>query len=129
MGISMKRLPDSEREIMMIIWDAEEPVSRSDIEVHLDKERKLTKTTVLSFLSRLEEKGFVKVERVGRNNYYSPRVRKTEYLKRESQTILSRMYGNSLKNFVTALYDGRKMSQSEIQELKEYLDELEEETL
>ncbi|MCH5264409.1 MAG: BlaI/MecI/CopY family transcriptional regulator [Lachnospiraceae bacterium] len=125
----MKRLPDSEREIMMIIWDAEEPVSRSDIEVHLDKERKLTKTTVLSFLSRLEEKGFVKVERVGRNNYYSPRVRKTEYLKRESQTILSRMYGNSLKNFVTALYDGRKMSQSEIQELKEYLDELEEETL
>ncbi len=123
----MKRLPDSEREIMMIIWDSGEPVSRSDIEARMDRGRKLTKTTVLSFLSRLEEKGFVKVERVGRNNYYSPRVLRSEYLKRESQTILSRLYGNSLKNFVTALYDGKEMSQSEIRELKDYLEKLEEE--
>ncbi len=121
----MKRLPDSELEIMMIIWEAAKPVSRSDIETRLDSGRKLGKTTILSFLSRLEDKGFVQVEKVGKSNYYAPLVRQKDYLKRESRSILSRLYGNSLKNFVTALYDGKPMSHSEIQELKTYLDQLE----
>ncbi len=121
----MKRLPDSELEIMMIIWEAEKPVSRSDIETRLDFGRKLGKTTILSFLSRLEDKGFVRVEKVGKSNIYTPLVRQKDYLKRESRSILSRLYGNSLKNFVTALYDGKPMSRSEIQELKTYLDQLE----
>ena len=34
-----------------------------EIEEQLPKKRNLSKTTVLSFLSRLEEKGFVRVER------------------------------------------------------------------
>ena len=28
----MKRLPDAELELMMIIWDSEQPVSRAEIE-------------------------------------------------------------------------------------------------
>ena len=38
----MKRLPDSELEIMMIIWDMDKPVTRSEIEARLNHERKLS---------------------------------------------------------------------------------------
>ena len=31
----MKKLPESEQEIMMIIWEYEEPVSRLQIPAHL----------------------------------------------------------------------------------------------
>lgn len=45
-----------------------------------------------------------------------------EYLGEESKSILSRMYGSSLKNFVTAFYDGKQVSRDEIQELQDFLD-------
>ena len=48
----MKRLPNSELEIMMIIWELNKPATRFEIEERMDKERKLSPTTVLSFLSR-----------------------------------------------------------------------------
>ena len=64
----MKRLPDSELEIMMIIWDYDKPVTRFDIEERMEKGRKLSPTTVLSFLSRLQEKGFLEVRKEGKNN-------------------------------------------------------------
>ena len=48
-----------------------------------------------------------------------------EYLQAESKSIFSTLYGNSMKNFVTALYDGKTVSKKEIQELKDFLEELE----
>ena len=48
----MKRLPDSELELMMIIWDLDKPVTRFEIEDKMCEERKLSPTTILSFLSR-----------------------------------------------------------------------------
>ncbi len=119
-----KSLPDSELELMMIIWNAGEPLTRMEIERKLPKSRKLSKTTVLSFLSRLEEKGFVKVEKEGRNNKYIPLIKKEDYQKQESCSALKKLFDNSAKSFVAALYDGKKLSKSQIDELKDYLDSL-----
>ena len=49
----MKRLPDSELELMMIIWDAGTAVTRGEIEVRLPHTRCLSATTILTFLTRL----------------------------------------------------------------------------
>lgn len=121
----MKRLPQSELELMMIIWNAGQPVTRMEIETHLDPKRKILPNTVLSFLSRLEDKGFVKVVKKGKINWYSPIIAEKDYLQEESKSILSTLYGNSMKNFVTALYDGKAVNQEQIRELREFLDELE----
>ena len=120
----MKRLPQSELELMMIIWNAGHPVTRMEIEANLDPERKILPITILCFLSRLEEKGFVKVEKKGKINWYTPIVEEKKYLQAESKSILATLYGNSMKNFVTALYDGKAVNQEQIRELKEFLDEL-----
>lgn len=74
----MKRLPDSELEIMMIIWDLDRPVTRFEIEAQMDQGRKLSPTTVLSFLSRLQEKGFLDVRKSGKNNVYIALVDREE---------------------------------------------------
>lgn len=118
----MKRLPDSELEVMMAIWSYDEPVTRMEIEEKLNREPKVSATTVLSFLSRLVEKGFVSVKKEGKTNIYCARISKKEYLGEESKSILNRMYGSSLKNFVTAFYDGKQVSKDEIQELQDFLD-------
>lgn len=119
----MKKLPESELELMMIIWHAGRPVTRAEIESGLDEDRKLGATTVLSFLSRLQEKGFVKVTRQGKNNLYEPLIGEREYLKKESGSILKKLYRNSVRNFVAALYDGDQLSDKDLEELQAFLDE------
>lgn len=117
----MKRLPESELEIMMIIWRHDGPVNRMEIEEHLNKD--VAAPTILSFLNRLEAKGFVRVEKVGKVNWYTPLVKEEEYLQKESKNILQKMYRNSLKNFVTALYDGDGLSAQDMDELRAFLEE------
>ena len=119
-----KRLPDSELELMVILWRAGKPMTRVEIEEKLSVKGKWSKTTVLSFLARLEEKGFVRVEKEGRSNCYIPLVEESDYLQQESGTILKRLYGSSVKKFVAALYDGNELSEGQIEELKDYLDSL-----
>jgi len=120
----MKRLPDSELELMLIIWDAGEAVSRNYIQERLEKSRDLAATTILSFLSRLENKGFLRVEKRGKNNYYYPLVSQADYVQSESKTMLEKFFGNSLKNFVVQLNDVKAVDERQIQELKEFLDKL-----
>ena len=117
----MKRLPDSELEIMMIIWDLDKPVTRFEIEAQMDQSRKLSPTTVLSFLSRLQEKGFLAVQKSGKNNVYIALVDKEDYVQAESRSILKRVYKNSAKNFIAALYDGNSLSDEELKELEDYI--------
>lgn len=119
----MKRLPDSELEIMMVIWKLKRPAVRADIEAGLAKEKPLSATTILSFLSRLEERGFLSIEKNGKTNLYTALITEEEYLKSESKSILSKLYRNSIRNFVTALYDGDSLSQQDMEELQEFIDE------
>lgn len=118
----MKKLPDGELELMMIIWDFEEPVSRIEIEQRMDDGKELTAGTILSYLSRLEEKGFLERKKRGKMNYYYPLVDKKLYLKETGKNILKRMFGGSLSNFATALYDGEELSSRDIEELRQFLD-------
>ena len=49
----------------------------------------------------------------------------TDYQAHESQSVLEKLYGNSLKKFVTSLYQGKKISSEEIHELSDFLKEIE----
>ena len=47
----MKKLPESEQEIMMIIWEYEEPVSRFQVEEKLNVEKNVAPSTILTSVS------------------------------------------------------------------------------
>lgn len=115
----IKKLPSSELEIMIIIWNSKEILTRTDIEKSL--KRKLAPTTVLSFLSRLEEKGFIKTEREGKTKYFYPIIDESSYLEYEANLFLSKFNGNSVKNFISTLINGNNLNKDELDELKNYL--------
>ena len=118
----MKKRPDAELELMMIIWDAEKPVTRVEIEEKLSEDRDVLPNTILTLLTRLEKRGFLKKERDGKINYYSALVDKEPYLKEASQGFLNRMFKGSLKNFAATLYDGEELSAEDAAELMEFLE-------
>lgn len=118
----MKKIPDAELELMMIIWESEKPVTRVEIEEKLSEDRDVLPNTILTLLTRLEKRGFLKKVRDGKINYYSALVDKEPYLKEASQGILNRMFKGSLKNFAAALYDGEELSEEDAAELMEFLE-------
>jgi len=63
---SIRRLPDSELEIMKIIWDAKEPVTSAYISEKLKGKKDWKITSILTFLARLTEKGFMSAREKGR---------------------------------------------------------------
>lgn len=118
-----KRLPDSELEVMMALWTGKEDVPRSFLEEKL-KDKGWAGNTINTYLSRLLEKGFLSCERRGKTNYYTPLVGEEEYLEFESKTMLSKLYGSSLKNFVVSLCRRDTLTPAEIDELQHLLEDL-----
>lgn len=127
MGKMMQRLPDSELDIMLALWKGHDNMSRMEIEEFVNQKKELAPTTILSLLARLEKKGFVAVKKEGKSNLYTPIVDQSSYQQQESRTVLEKLYGNSLKNFVTALYQGKSVGQKQLKELESFLQEMEEE--
>lgn len=122
----VNRIPDSELDIMLVLWKYEPPMSRMEIEQVVNEKKALAPTTILSLLTRLEKKGYVEVTKQGKMNLYTPLVSKEEYQQSESKSVLEKLYGNSLKKFVASLYQGKKMNGDDIRELHDFLNEMEE---
>ena len=101
-------------------------MTRAEIEKLVNVKKQLAPTTILSLLTRLENKSFVSVEKQGKMNLYTPLVSQEDYQANESKNVLEKLYGNSLKKFVTSLYQGKKISSEEIHDLSDFLKELDE---
>ena len=119
-----QRLTGSELDIMLVLWTGTPPMTRPEIEKVINTKKNLAPTTILALLTRLEAKNFVEVTKQGKMNLYTPLVSQTDYQAHESRSVLEKLYGNSLKKFVTSLYQGKKISSEEIQDLSDFLKEL-----
>jgi len=118
------RLPDSELDIMLVLWNGHPDMSRSEIEEVVNEKRSLAPTTILSLLSRLEKKKVVSVKKEGKKNLYRALITQEEYQINESSNILDKLYNNSVKNFVVSLYEGKKFSHDELAELKAFIEQV-----
>lgn len=114
------RLPDAELEVMQALWDvAHYPAHTRDIAARLNRDWKAP--TLIKLLSRLEERGFVRGEKQGRANLYTPLVAREAYLRTESRSFLQRLHHGSLSSLVAALYPDTALTQEDIQALERIL--------
>ncbi len=120
----IQKLPDSELDVMIALWNGHQEMTRSEIEGFMNQKKKLAPTTILTLLSRLEKKNFVAVKKEGKSNLYSALVSQEQYQQLEGKHVLEKLYDNSLKNFVATLYQGKQIGQSDIEELESFLQEL-----
>ena len=82
---------------------------------------------LLTLLARLEEKGCVTREKQGRGYLYTAVLTRATYLPAESRSLWGRLFGGSPRNFVAALAETDTLTDADIDELAEYLEELKKE--
>ena len=121
----MKRLPDTELEVMKALWNAGENTTRTVLEAALEPFGWAT-NTVNTYLTRLEKKGFLAVEHDRRGNRYTALVTQEDYQAFDSQAVLTQLYGTP-RNFVAALAR-TGLDRSDLEQLRSLLDELEDQS-
>lgn len=117
-----RRLPESELDIMLVVWGARGPISAPAILEGLG--RTLTASALHSYLKRLEEKGFLACTKQGKVNTYTSLISREDYRRGEGETMLKKLYDNSLSHFAAALYDGKPVEKEELEQLQVLLDRL-----
>ncbi len=115
----IKKLPDSEFEIMKIVWESDPPITAKKIGEALDNEWKAQ--TILTLLHRLVEKGFLDTEKSGKERVYMPKVDGNEYLEFETGNFLGKFHNNSLTGLMNTLYDGKNMTEDDVDELIDWI--------
>ena len=121
----MKKLGDAELEIMLAVWEAGEPVPSSYVQEKLRGRRDWALPSILTSLSRLVDKGFLSCQKRGKSNWYHPLVSEKDYKAAEGRGLIDRLYGGSFTGMVASLYDGRAIGKKDLEELRQYLDDLE----
>ena len=117
-----RTLPESELDIMLVIWENGGQTSAPAI---LDRlQRPLTASALHSYLKRLEEKKFLTCTKQGKMNLYTALVSRDEYRHSAGTSMLKKLYDGSLSRFAAALYGGRKIRQEELEQLQTLLDDL-----
>lgn len=117
----IRRLPDAEQEVMQAIWACKPPVARTDIEKILFSSHPMALTTLLTLLTRLSDKGFLSIEKVGRRSLYTPLVSQEVYLAAQGRTFFEKLCGRNLSTFAAALCDSG-LTKDEIVELRSLLE-------
>ena len=122
----MKKLSEAEFKIMQVLWRHNTPMTSNQLLDEMGTERNWKLASLMTVLARMAEKGAVYCDRSTRTNYYTALVTEEEYKLTEGETFLEKLFHKSAKDFISAMYQGKKMSAEDIRELREYLDELEE---
>lgn len=121
MNRNIRRLPDAEQEVMQALWACQVPAARTDIEEILFQTHPMAMTTLLTLLTRLSERGFVKIEKEGRRSLYTPCISQEEYLASQSKSFFEKLCGGNLSVFASALCDSG-LSREEIAQLRTLLE-------
>ena len=118
----MNTLSPSEEQVMAALWACNKPATRRELTQNLPRGCAWAGTTLLAFLQRLENKGFVKVEKQGNKNLYRPLVRQITYCGATSAQHLQTLYGGDLRKMLAALADTGRVSYAEMEHLARWLD-------
>ncbi len=112
---------EAELEVMKVIWKSKDALSSSEICKAVEKHG-WKRTTVMTFLSRLVDKGAISAEKRGKAMYYTPIITAKEYKKTQVKNLLKNVFDGSAQALVASLFEQTELSEADIAELKAIFD-------
>ncbi|MFQ5429182.1 MAG: BlaI/MecI/CopY family transcriptional regulator [Phycisphaerae bacterium] len=118
-------LADAELEVLNILWDHGPSTVRQVLE-HLHRlGRRVAYTTVLTFLTRLEQKGAAASDKSGIAYIYRPTVTRDRVRRSRLRSLVSQLYDGATGPLVLQLIQTGTFSREEIEALRELVERLE----
>lgn len=116
-----QQISESELVLMKIIWKNGGSALYAQILEELQRESNpWNKNTVLTLLSRLIDKKYLKIRKIGRRNDYIALVTEQEYQTLQTNSFLNRVYSGNVRTLVSTLLRQDVLSAAEMQEVENY---------
>ena len=112
-------LYDRELDVMQVLWER----GASTVgEVRDAIPDEIAYTTVLTYLRRMEEKGYVAHEEEGRAHRYRPLIERQHVRESALQRLTRRLFDGSTEMVLSYLVSDRKLTEAELRRLRELVD-------
>lgn len=121
----MRELSEAEWHVLESLW-AESPKVGSQIVADMERRKGWSRSTTLTMLRRMTDKGLISCDDGGKMKTYAPLVLREEAVKKETESFLNRVYQGSVSMLLNSFVEKQKLSAGEIKELREILDQAEE---
>ena len=117
------QISDAESVVMEVLW-ARSPLASDEVVSALGQQQDWQEATIKTLLNRLLNKGAIRAERDGRRYLYSPEIKREDWVSRQSENLLDRLFGGRVAPLVAHFSAHRQLSQADIDELRRLLEEI-----
>ncbi|MBR5627180.1 MAG: BlaI/MecI/CopY family transcriptional regulator [Thermoguttaceae bacterium] len=112
---SMEKIPNAEFKIMKAVWASTPPVTTKMVKSLLSEDRNWQSTTIITLMTRLVKRGFLRSERKGLARTFYPLVTRDEYLRFATKQFVEQYHEDSFGNLIQAFTKGHKRELKKIQ--------------
>ena len=120
---SRPTISDAEWCVMHLVWD-NEPITSGEISSQLSQTTQWSSGTIKTLLHRLVQKGVLDFQRKGNRYLYRSNFTESECVDNASDQLLHTVFKGRPVPMLAYLVQSSRMSGSELKELREVLDEI-----
>ena len=117
------KLTDAEWAVMEVLWSGER-FTLSEAVAALQPVKGWNKNTVFTYLTRMEHKGLVAIDR-SHTRPYAAAVSREDCAREERDDLLCRVYGGAAGDLIAAFLKESSISREEVERLRKMLDDME----
>ena len=117
------KLNASEWNVLNCLWE-NHPRTVMQLVADLEESVGWAKSTTITTLRRMEEKGLVHAGQAGRGKSYTPAVEREQAVTAETRSFLDRVYQGSVGLMMSAMAKRQELSAVEVAELRAILDQI-----
>ncbi|HBS28108.1 MAG TPA: CopY family transcriptional regulator [Phycisphaerales bacterium] len=120
-----EQLSEAELAVLRVLWDFGPQTVRGVMERFHERGRRVAYTTVLTFLVRLEQKGFaVSDKKVGPAFVYRAKASRESVVRTRVRALLDQLYDGAAAPLALQLIENERFTDEELSKLRKLIDEL-----
>ncbi len=117
---NIQKLPDSELDVMLVLWSYDRPVMIRDIYNDFQTIRPCSKSAIHTLVDHLLHKGFIKIEMSDDKQSHkmiTPLVSEEDYRRSAADKFVTKACRGSWQKLIAALVETNNLSEDDIDEL------------
>lgn len=124
MNQQLKDLGAAELEVLRALWETGPATVRQVLNYLHERGRRVAYTTVLTFLTRLENKGLAESNKSGMAYVYRARVSRERVSRSRLRALMDQLYDGAAGPLVLQLMKSEKLTSEDLAELQKLIDRL-----
>ncbi len=120
----MQEISKTEYDVLEALWQGY-PASASDIIERLNQHKPWHEKTVKTLLSRLVKKEAISFDKQQRSYLYFPLVERQDYVAKESQSLVKRLFSGRVAPLVAGFADTDSLTKEDVEALKSLISDWE----